>query len=320
MPATASALYSRWWQLETWLRSLVYVEFRSAKGAAWGDTLPSTSADRQLKDEEYRHMPTPDAQDQLAYLDAGPLLQLTLDQWPLFRSYLPALKIWAGKIEELKAIRNRIGHCRRPHVDDLDRLEQTLRDLDGGAFLAMSSFNDQSRPSEEWSDVLVKDWIRRKHPTADRLIDHAERQYDTTFRLLLSRRPWAEPLALNEKQLGCRPGYVWHACWYFRGGRSFNLSKFWRDLQSDSSLIMLVCADNASSLQVSFSSLEDQKKISDVIGGSFDAALMNLGHGPCEDGYIEWAKRYSNVDPRVHAATPWAGIDPSMRGVSVFSA
>jgi hypothetical protein len=318
MPAAASALYSRWWQLETWLRSLVYLELRSEKGSAWADALPTTSADRQQKEEEYRYMRTPDAQDQLAYLDAGPLLQLTLDQWSLFRLYLPAQKIWAGRIEELKAIRNRIGHCRRPHGDDLDRLEQTLRDLEGGAFRATSSFNDQSQPNREWSDVLVRDWIHEEHSSAH-LIEHARRQYDTNFRLTLSRRPWAAPLAPNEVQLGCRPGYVWHACWYFRGGRSFNLSKFWRDLQFHKSLIMLVCADRSSSLQVSFSALEDQKQISDVIGMSFNAALSNIGHKPCEDDYLEWARRYSNVDPRVHAATPWAGIDPEMEGVSIFS-
>lgn len=148
MPAAASALYSRWWQLETWLRSLVYLELRSANGSVWADVLPKTSANRQQSDEEYRHMRTPDAQDQLAYLDAGPLLQLTHDQWSLFRLYLPTQAIWAGRIEELKAIRNRIGHCRRPHDDDLDRLEQTLRDLESGAFLATSSFNDQSRPNQ----------------------------------------------------------------------------------------------------------------------------------------------------------------------------
>ncbi|MGA3890670.1 Swt1 family HEPN domain-containing protein [Ralstonia nicotianae] len=318
MPATASALYSRWWQLETWLRSLVYLELRSATGSVWADMLPGASANRQQKDEEYRHMRTPDAQDQLAYLDAGPLLQLTLDQWPLFGLYLPTQKIWEGRIEELKAIRNRIGHCRRPHGDDLDRLEQTLRDLEGGAFRATSAFNEQSRPRPEWSDVLVRDWIHGEHAEA-RLIEHANRQYETAFRLSLSRRPWAERLAPNERQLGCRPGYVWHACWYFRGGRSFNLAKFWRDLEFDKGPIMLVCANSPSSLQVSFSALEDQKEVSDIIGRSFDAALTNLQHRPTEDDYAEWVQRYSNVDPRVHVATPWASIDPSTE-VSIFGA
>lgn len=318
MPAAASALYSRWWQLETWLRSLVYLELRSAKGSAWADELPIASADRQQKDEEYRHMRTPDAQDRLAYLDAGPLLQLTLDQWSLFRSYLPTQKIWAGRIEELKAIRNRIGHCRRPHGDDLDRLEQMLRDLEGGAFLAASSFNDQSRPNEEWSDVLVRDWVHGEHSAAH-LIEHARKQYDTIFSLRLSCRPWATPFSLNEVQLGCRSGYVWHACWYFRGGKSFNLTKFWRDLEFKKSLITLVCADSPSSLQVSFSALEDQKQVSDVIGISFNAALMNLGHYSFDGDFAEWVRRYSNVDPRVHAATPWAGIGPEMEGISIFS-
>ncbi|WP_241022049.1 Swt1 family HEPN domain-containing protein [Burkholderia sp. Ac-20353] len=319
MPAAASALYSRWWQLETWLRSLVYVELRSANGAAWAVELPAGSASRQQKDDEIHYMRTPDAQDQLAYLDAGPLLQLTLEHWPLFGSYLPGQKIWTGRIEELKAIRNRIGHCRRPHDNDLDRLEQTLRDLDGGAFRATSSFNDQSRPDEDWSDVLVRDWVHEAHSAAH-LIEHARRQYDTSFSLAFSSRPWAEHRTTNEAQLGRRAGYVWHARWYFRGGRSFDLARFWRDIAIHKDLIMLVCADSASSLHVSFSALEDQQQVSDVIGLCFDAALSNLGHHLCEDDPFAWARRYANVDPRVHAGTPWAVMDPAWEGFSLFSA
>ncbi|MBR8186576.1 hypothetical protein KDW54_29725 [Burkholderia ambifaria] len=319
MPAAASALYSRWWQLETWLRSLVYVELRSAKGSAWAEGLPSNSASRQQDDEAYHYMRTPDAQDQLAYLDAGPLLKLTIDQWSLFGSYFPSEKIWAGRIEELKEIRNRIGHCRRPHDDDLDRLEQTLRDLDGGAFRATSSFNDQSLANAAWSDVLVRDWMHNGHSDAH-LIDHARQQYDTTFRLTVSSRPWAKPLAPQETELGARAGYVWHACWYFRGGRFFDLEQFWREIEIGKDCIMLVCADSASSLQVSFSTLDDQQQVSDVIGRSFESALANLRFTHVDEDSIAWARRFANVDPRVHAGTPWAAMDPAMRSVSLFSA
>lgn len=319
MPSVASASYSRWWQLETWLRSLVYLELRSDKGPSWADALPESSAHRQQRDEEFRHMRTPDAQDQLAYLDAGPLLQLTLDQWRLFHLYLPAQKIWAGRIEELKAIRNRIGHCRRPHGDDLDRLEQTLRDLEGGAFLATSSFNDGSLADKKWTDGLIRDWVRKEHSSAS-LINHAERQYDTSFRLSISRRPCADSIRGGEEHLGGRPGYIWHACWYFRGGRFFDLSRFWRDLESCKESIMLVCADTPSSLEVTFSAMEDQKRVSDVIGRCFDAALTNLGRHDGEDDYAAWARSYSNIDPRVHAGTPWASIVPSMEGISIFGA
>lgn len=319
MPTLASAMYSRWWQLETWLRSLVYVELRSAKGALWASELPANSATRQQKDDEIRYMRTPDAQDQLAYLDASPLLQLTLDQWALFGSYFPAQKIWTGRIEELKAIRNRIGHCRRPHEDDLDRLEQTLRDLNPGAFRATSSFNDQSQPNKTWSDVLVQNWA---HETSGEvpLLEHARRQYDTIFSLSYSFRPWAKPLKSNDVQLGLRVGYVWHARWYFRGGRSFDLAKFWRDIAIYKDLIMLVCADSESSLQVSFSALEDQQQVSEAIGQIFDAVLRNIGHLPSEVDPKTWARRYANVDPRVHAGTSWASMDPSWEQCSLFGA
>ncbi len=319
MPTHASALYSRWWQLETWLRSLVYVELRSKYGNAWADGLPPNSANRQQQDGAYHYMQTPDAQDQLAYLDAAPLLELTHEQWDLFGPYLPARKIWAGRIEELKQIRNRIGHCRRPHDDDLDRLEQTLRDLERGAFRATSSFNDQSSPDERWSDVLVRDWVHGNHSYAH-LIEHARRQYDASFRLMVSTRPWTQPPAPEDDQLGSRAGCIWHACWYFRGGRFFDLEQFWREIEIDKDLITLVCSDSASSLQVSFSALEDQQSISDAIGRGFDSALANVRFTYNDEDPVTWARRFVNVDPRVHAGTPWASIDPSMRGVSLFSA
>lgn len=319
MPTHASALYSRWWQLETWLRSLVYVELRSKYGHAWADELLPNSANRQQQDAAYHYMPTPDAQDQLAYLDAAPLLQLTHDHGELFGAYLPAPKIWAGRIEELKQIRNRIGHCRRPHDDDLDRLEQTLRDLERGAFRATSSFNDQDVANEQWSDVLVRDWVHERHSYAH-LIEHANRQYDTSFRLKVSTRPWAQPPASQDTQLGARAGCVWHACWYFRGGRFFDLEEFWREIEIEKDLIMLVCADSSSSLQVSFSALEDQQQVSDAIGRSFDSALANVRFTHNDVDPVTWARRFANVDPRVHAGTPWASVSPSMRGVSLFCA
>lgn len=320
MPVAASALYSRWWQLETWLRSLVYLELRSAKGPAWTSELPNLSATRQQKEDDIHYMRTPDAQDPLAYLDTAPLFQLTLKHWQIFGSYFPAEKIWIGRIEELLAIRNRIGHCRRPHEYDLERVEQTLRDLEGGAFRATTSFNDLSKPNNDWSDALVKDWIHGLH-SASNLIEHARKQYETTFRLALSRRPWADAIQPDEGQLGNRAGYIWHACWYFKYGKSFDLAKFWKDIAIYKDLIILVCADSESSLQVSFPALEDQQQVSDVIGQCFDAALMHQGHRSYEVDSMVWARRYASVDPRVHAGTPWAVMDPAWENnISLFSA
>jgi hypothetical protein len=39
VPAESLAFYARWWQLETWLRQLMYLEFRAKWGIAWIDHL-----------------------------------------------------------------------------------------------------------------------------------------------------------------------------------------------------------------------------------------------------------------------------------------
>jgi hypothetical protein len=176
MPPQASALYGRWWQLESWLRSLLYVELRASFGGTWADALPKISESRQQGDTEFRYMATPDAQNRLAYADASALFKVTLENWDLFENALLSKNVWTGRIEELRAIRNRIGHCRRPHSDDLGRLEQTLRDLNGGALAATSAFNRQWIANENWKDAVVDGWLRHQHATAVRLIKHAELQ------------------------------------------------------------------------------------------------------------------------------------------------
>lgn len=40
-----------------------------------------------------------------------------------------------------------------------------------------------------------------------------------------------------------------------------------------------------------------------------------------ENYYTHWASQYSDLDTRVHVgATPWAMVEESMRGVSIFGA
>jgi hypothetical protein len=46
VPALASAVHARWWQLETWLRSLVYVELRAAYGNEWLEIVGKTAIKR----------------------------------------------------------------------------------------------------------------------------------------------------------------------------------------------------------------------------------------------------------------------------------
>lgn len=223
-PRLATVIYGRWWQLETWLRSLCYVELRAKYGAAWSRCL-NRSAERYSKnDTRHTHMASPDAHDSLAYMDASALLKLIADEWDIFSDVLLHRPVWEGRMDELLNLRNRIGHCRRPHGDDLARLEQMLRDLESGAYNAVCAFNNREMPMQTSRDPMAKAWRRGTHPDAQRLLSHAERKYDVGFRLEYSWRPWRP--ADEGKQLSGESGVIWHGVWISRR-RNIDFRKLW---------------------------------------------------------------------------------------------
>jgi hypothetical protein len=321
VPPEATALYGRWWQLETWLRSLIYVELRARDGTNWAAALPPTAEVRETKDRRYAYMATPDAQARLAYLDFSQLLDLIEKHWPLFGDSLIDRDVWSGRAVELRNIRNRIGHCRRPHSDDLARLEQTLRDLESGTFRAVAAFNRQYAPAENLDDPLVEAWVRGQHLAAARLVGHADRQYDVGFSLRFSRRPWAESLTLGRSVTG-RVGHLWHATWYARSGY-VDLRKFWQDsyLRRHRDLIVFVCASGPDNIEISFATVDDPQTVADAIGDCFDGLLYSLRRGTLPDHVWDtWADRHADLDPRVQVNSPWPIIDDGTVPVSMFGA
>src|SRR5947199_9818960 len=75
MPPEAVALYARWWQLETWLRDLAYVELRAAMGSEWRSAAAAATG-RLNQDAAYTHMASADSDNPLAYLDFSQLADL----------------------------------------------------------------------------------------------------------------------------------------------------------------------------------------------------------------------------------------------------
>jgi hypothetical protein len=60
----------------------------------------------------------------------------------------------------------------------------------------------------------------------------------------------------------------------------------------------MLCADSPSSIEVSFSAMDDPKTIADAIGECFDAAIRSIGFGRAFDDDIEqWQERYAELDP-----------------------
>ena len=80
-----------------------------------------------------------------------------------------------------------------------------------------------------------------------------------------------------------------------------------------------MCAEDPSSISVSFSAMENPEIVADVIGKCFDAALYSIRQGSADD-VGAWQKRYNNLDPRVHVWSPWALVDEFMHDVSIFDA
>jgi hypothetical protein len=149
--------YARLFQLESWLRELVYLETKAHFGKDWWieceaalarSKAPGIPAKKSLsKDKLHPHMATPE-NDPLWFLSFDGLLKIIFDDqlWPLFECYLTTKELLRQKFSEIIPIRNRCGHNRALHEDDLDRIRRLLRDLDKGFWRFCSSFNDR-RPS-----------------------------------------------------------------------------------------------------------------------------------------------------------------------------
>lgn len=234
VPAKALALYGRWWQFETWLRSLAYVELRAKYGIKWTERLDTSTTNRQANDRQRHYMSSPDWEDPLAYLDASKLFDLVDTNWDLFEPSLIEQDAWRGRRAELLKIRHRIGHMRRPHRDDLNRLEQTLRDLDKGALRSILAYQREYEPLDLCSEdhPIIRSWVYGEHKIAERLIDHAARNYGTNFRLSLVRRPWVSPSLHGGKLNGDTVGYLWHAHFNFRD-RYPQVPQLWRSRHLD---------------------------------------------------------------------------------------
>lgn len=321
-PPEAAALYGRWWQLETWLRELIYVEQSALSGRAWIHSLPSSAAKRERSDAAQGYMATPDAQARLAYLDVSPLFGLLTDDWDRYADSLIDRPVWEGRVIELRKIRHRIGHCRRPHSDDLTRLEQTLRDLDAGAFRAVSAYNRQQVPSKTRTDPLDEAWSGG-HPDARRLLKHAESNYGVFFSLRYSKRPWAQDLPAAAAISG-EAGYLWHARFIVTDGRPVDLRRLWSDdyLDPVREQMVFLTINDPYGLEVSFAAIDDPSTTADAIGRLFDAVLTSPASSRVANQAFtdRWARDHSDLDARVQVQTAWSIVDDTTTPITMFGA
>ncbi|KOV27075.1 hypothetical protein ADK90_02930 [Streptomyces sp. XY413] len=322
MPEETLALYSRWWQLETYLRSLIYVELRSVHGVDWTNHIGQGATTRREKDESRSYMATADWEDPLSYLDVGKLFPLLESNWTLVGPSLMDKDTLLARTPELLAIRHRLGHLRRPHRDDLGRLEQTLRDLEKGAFSAYASYNRELRAPSHLSDPVVAAWVREEHSTAKRLLRHAERQYDVVFRLSYTLRPFATAPE-NDAPISGGSGLIWKATFHLRG-QEVRPSSLWRESYLDGNvrqLLIHMLLDHGT-VSFTFPAVDDADRVADAIGEAFDAVLLNVRprRGATERELSESRMRSIHLDPRIQQDAGWNVVDDTTVPISIFGA
>lgn len=318
VPPASLALYARWWQLEAWLRDLLYVELRAMHGTRWGEVVRQAMG-RQSVDATYTHMHGADTGNPLAYLDYSQIVEVISTKWESLGYALLPRKAWEGRQEELKRIRHRIGHMRRPHEDDLGRLEQTLRDLERGTFVALASYNDTRFPDPEvYSDAVTRGWVLGEHEDAMRLVNHARRQYDTRLAVRASSRPWVERGSLA----GHGAGSLWHAD-FFVSGRTVNAARLWydTDLNGIRDLLVHMRCHGPHHIGFTFSGADADTAVADAIGTAFDAVLMHLDPWTtfvADEAYDEWKLSVRDIDYRVLVDSGWLIVDSTTLPISNF--
>lgn len=318
MEDTSAALYARWWQLECWLRSLAYVELRALHGSKWIEAVKAANL-RLEQDAVYTHMAGPDSDNPLAYLDYSQLLELIERFWDQIGYALFEKASWQGRQVELKRIRHRIGHMRRPHADDLGRLEQVLRDLEGGTFKALSTYNDRRAPDgAAYSDAVTRGWIEGEHEDARRLVAHAHRQYETRVRVSSSARDWAQQ---RPASIAGTPGHLWHVD-FFKRGQGIDVPALWRDVEGSEAGRLLVHfeAHNGHHVGLTFSAVDGDTEIADAIGSAFDYVLTNLAYGAEVDHGVAWARQMRDMDYRIVSGEGWTIVDEMTVPISNFGA
>jgi hypothetical protein len=245
LPPRILDTYARLWQLETWLRRLVYVELRAAEGDEWelrvcGATKPK-EADKRLT-----HMPSPE-KNSLSYAQLSAICRIISEHWRLFEPFLPPKSIWEAKLEEVSQVRHRVAHFRTGHHDDLQRITQLLRDIDQGFWRFCTSYNDptpvlpQSEdPVEDhflhldqfpWGSCGDGKWARTGIADPEALLN-------VTVEVLC--RPWAtwkSPVAGSE-------GFLYDVNIGARHGRVFDFARLLKSTSRVHEHCVHICLDN----------------------------------------------------------------------------
>lgn len=300
--------YARLWQLERWLRRIVYVELRALAGDAWeANVKAAPKAERSRgADKRLTHMPTPDytmvSFAQLADLDAT-----ILDNWNLFKPYLPPQKQWEARMDESKQIRHRVAHFRSVHDDDLARVTQLLRDLDDGVWRFCTSYNDPQPilpPSDDpvvarflehdpfpWSEVAKGRWARVGIRDPNALF---------AMNVGVLRRPWEE--GDWPDLVAGTPGYLYDVHIHASPNRTLDCAQFLIDTKPLHDHLVYIHPNGPRYIRLTIPAVLGKQAVSELLSTMLRWTPNALGS--------TWRYRDENADAKLASEWPEYVLSP----------
>lgn len=268
----AIILYARLWQLEKWLREMVYVELKTKKGKNWFKF--TTTKKTYEEDKLLTHIATTD-DNPLGYITFPELLKIIGNNWGLFSCYLPPRNIWEVKVIEIIHIRNRIAHFRSTNKYDIDRLIQFLRDIDKGLWVFCTDYNDLHPILPPERDVVAKKYLdldpfsfKEIAPNQWARVGVAPRELSYTLSINFMKRKWAE----DTKEIAGVAGYIYDVSIILRNDKIFKYNELLSGIRKFKRELIHVCLDALSdSIRVTIPAVIGVDTVCNIIDGLIDA-------------------------------------------------
>ena len=277
--------YAKLWQLETWLRTMVYVELRGCYGDSWHTRLKGSPQNSYKHDKNLTHMPTRETLP-TSYMQLRDLLETIKCEWPLFENYLPPQKIWEAKLLEVMQIRHRVAHFRIGHRHDASRLDQLLRDVDQGFWDFCTSYNAGSAVLPASRDPVTEHFLhldalpwREIEPGHWARIGTVDPNIIVSVSVDAPCRPWLKSALTG--QISGKAGYFYDATLVARRNRAFDYSRLLDRTERVHPHVCHICLDShASSLRVTIPAVLGEKVIIGILESFVDVAMSILPGAP----------------------------------------
>lgn len=270
--------YSRLWQLETWLRHMVYVELRALMGDSWTTKVKLDKAEGPLKaDKALIHMPTSEEYP-LSYVQLWELCRIIKENRTLFDPFLPPKKIWDARMDEIAQVRHRVAHFRKENEHDLDRVVHLLRDIDKGFWKFCTSYNDRHPVLPQTDDPVVAHflpldplpWVEVE---TSKWAQVGSIPHDVWFGVTVDTtvQPWAE----WENPVAGRKGILYDVTIFLRGSRRrhFDFERLLENTRGLHKHFVHICLGrNADDIRITIPAVLGEKPIVEILERMIDMA------------------------------------------------